>query len=209
MNLQILPLALTMMMGPQELSAIVFVTTPRAVKVSLAYIAGVALAATAGTAITTFVISALGANIVGSDSSSDTSTGTVIQVVFVGLLIAFAIKSYVTRKTSKPPKILASLMDASPAKAFKTALLLIFLMPTDIIVMITVGANMADNDLPFTAAIPFLLLTVFIAALPLLSYLVFGKKARTAMPNVRDWMNSNSWVVNIIVCVIFLAMILG
>jgi hypothetical protein len=28
------------------------------------------------------------------------------------------------------------------------------------------------------------------------------------MPKVRDWMNSNSWLVNIIVCGVFIALIL-
>jgi hypothetical protein len=29
------------------------------------------------------------------------------------------------------------------------------------------------------------------------------------MPKVRDWMNANSWLVNIIVYVIFIVLILG
>jgi hypothetical protein len=29
-----------------------------------------------------------------------------------------------------------------------------------------------------------------------------------AMPKLRDWMNSNSWLVNIIVCVIFIVLII-
>jgi hypothetical protein len=28
------------------------------------------------------------------------------------------------------------------------------------------------------------------------------------MPKVRDWMNANSWLINIIVCLIFIALIL-
>jgi hypothetical protein len=29
------------------------------------------------------------------------------------------------------------------------------------------------------------------------------------MPKVRDWMNTHSWLVNIIVCGIFIALVLG
>jgi len=29
------------------------------------------------------------------------------------------------------------------------------------------------------------------------------------MPNVRDWMNSHSWLINIIVCAIFVVLILA
>ena len=36
-------------------------------------------------------------------------------------------------------------------------------------------------------------------ALPVLSYLLFRRRAQRVMPKVRDWMNINSWLVNIIV----------
>jgi hypothetical protein len=49
---------------------------------------------------------------------------------------------------------------------------------------------------------------VLIAALPLLGYLLFHRRARTAMPKVRDWMNSHAWLVNIIVYCIFIVLIL-
>jgi hypothetical protein len=29
------------------------------------------------------------------------------------------------------------------------------------------------------------------------------------MPKVRDWMNTNSWLVNIIVCIVFIVLILS
>lgn len=38
--------------------------------------------------------------------------------------------------------------------------------------------------------------------------LLVGGHAEAAMPKVRDWMNTHSWLVNIIVCVIFIALIL-
>jgi len=47
MDTAILPLAITMVAGPQILSAIIFVTGDEPVKVSLAYVAGVGLAAAA------------------------------------------------------------------------------------------------------------------------------------------------------------------
>jgi hypothetical protein len=50
--------------------------------------------------------------------------------------------------------------------------------------------------------------TVLIAALSLLLYLLFQRRAKRIMPRVRDWMNSNSWLVNIIVCAVFIALIL-
>jgi Sap, sulfolipid-1-addressing protein len=56
--------------------------------------------------------------------------------------------------------------------------------------------------------VPFILLTALIAAVPLLAYPIFHRRSVRAMPKLRDWMNSNSWLVNIIVCVIFIILIL-
>jgi hypothetical protein len=85
--------------------------------------------------------------------------------------------------------------------------LLISLMPSDLIIMMTVGTNLAQNDATFLAALPFLGATVLVAALPVLFYLLFRRRAQQAMPKVRDWMNSNSWLVNIIVCGVFIVLI--
>jgi len=41
-----------------------------------------------------------------------------------------------------------------------------------------------------------------------LFHLVFHRRAQQFMPKVRDWMNTHSWLVNIIVCGVFIALIL-
>jgi uncharacterized protein involved in cysteine biosynthesis len=83
----------------------------------------------------------------------------------------------------------------------------ILLMPSDIIIMLTVAVNLEQNDLGLVAALPFIVATVLIAALPLLLYLLFHRRAQRLMPQVRDWMNAHSWLVNVIACVIFIALI--
>jgi Sap, sulfolipid-1-addressing protein len=85
--------------------------------------------------------------------------------------------------------------------------ILIFLMPTDIASMLTVGVNLQQNGHSLIDALPFLALTLLIAALPLLAYLLLGRRAKEAMPKVRDWMSANSWLVNIIVLGIFIVLI--
>jgi hypothetical protein len=62
--------------------------------------------------------------------------------------------------------------------------------------------------LGFGAALPFIGATVLIAAFPLLLYLLFQRRAKRLMPKLRDWMNSTSWMVNIIVCGVFILLIL-
>ena len=205
MNIEVLPLAVTMMAGPQIMSAIIFVTAKRAVPVSAAFVAGVAIAVTLGTAITLALANELSLG----DSSNSGSTGSVIQYVLVGLLVLAAIKTYLGRETAEPPKMLGRLQEADAKLAFRTGVFLILLFPSDVLVLLTVGTNLAQSDSGVVDALPFIAATTLIAALPLLGYLLFHRRAVTAMPKVRDWMNANSWVVNIIACGIFIVLILG
>jgi len=47
-----------------------------------------------------------------------------------------------------------------------TGLLVIWLMPGDIIVMLTVATNLEHNDVGLVAVLPFIVSTVLVAALP-------------------------------------------
>jgi hypothetical protein len=204
MNLQILPLAITMMAGPQIMSAIIFVTAPKPLKLSASFLTAVAIAATVGVAI----FLALGNNFSLGDSNDNSSAGNIIQYLLVGLLVFLALMNYVRRETIEPPKWLGTLQNAGPGTAFKTGLLLISLMPSDLIIMMTVGTNLAQNNASLLAALPFLAATVLVAALPVLFYLLFHRRAQEVMPKVRNWMNTHSWLVNIIVYIVFIALIL-
>ena len=208
MSLQVVPLAITMMAGPQIMSAIIFVTHARAMRVSLAFIFGAAIGVTGGVAIAMGIASLLGSNTDLGDSGDPSSTGTIIQIALVALLIAAAIRNWVKRATIKPPKWLGALMVADEKRAFTLGLLLLTLFPSDAVVLLTVGMNLEQSNSPYTDALPFIGLTILIAALPLLGYLLFRRRAVQAMPKVRDWMNSNSWLVNIVVYVIFILLII-
>ena len=209
MSLAVIPLAITMNAGPQIMSAIIFVTAPKALKLSAYFLAGVVIAVTVGVTITYTLASVLGNSVSFGDPSDSGSLGNIIQYLLVGLLIFLSIKSYVGRETTEPPRWLGTLQNAKPKTAFKTGLLLLSVFPSDFVILLTVGMNLAQNNDSLLAAVPFIAATVFIAALPLLSYLLFRRRAQQVMPKVRDWMNANSWLVNIIVYVIFIVLILG
>jgi hypothetical protein len=169
----------------------------------------VVIAVTAGVTITYTLASALGNSVSLGSSSESGSLGNIIQYLLVGLLVFLAIKSYVRRESTEPPRWLGTLQNAKPGTAFKTGLLLLSVFPSDFVILLTVGMNLAQNNASLLAAVPFIAATVFIAALPVLFYLLFRRRAQQAMPKVRDWMNANSWLVNIIVYVIFIVLILG
>jgi hypothetical protein len=208
MSLAVLPLAITMNAGPQIMSAIIFVTANKPLKLSAYFITGVVIAVSVGVTITYTLATVLGNSVSLGDPSHSGSLGNIIQYLLVGLLVFLSIRSYVGRETSEPPRWLGALQNAGPRTAFTTGLLLLSVFPSDLVILVTVGINLAQQNASLVGAVPFVVATILIAALPMLSYLLFRRRAERAMPKVRDWMNKNSWLVNIIVYVVFILLIL-
>ena len=104
MSLEILPLAITMMAGPQIMSAIIFLTTPKPVKVSASFVTAVAIATTVGVIVARALGALLGNVVPLGDTSDPRSIGHIIQYLLVGLLVLFAVKNYVNRETIEPPR---------------------------------------------------------------------------------------------------------
>jgi hypothetical protein len=208
MSLAVLPLAITMNAGPQIMSAIIFVTANKPLKLSAYFLGGVVIAVSVGVTITYTLASVLGNSVSLGDPSHSGSLGNIIQYLLVGLLVFLSIKSYVGRETSEPPRWLGALQNAGPRTAFTTGLLLLSVFPSDLVILVTVGINLAQQNVSLLGAVPFVAATILIAALPVLSYLLFRRRAQQVMPKVRDWMNTNSWLVNIIVYVVFIVLIL-
>src|SRR5215212_10362369 len=102
MSLAVIPLAITMNAGPQIMSAIIFITNPKPLKLSAYFLAGVVIAVTVGLTITYTLATALGNSVSLGSSSHSGSLGHIIQYVLVGLLVFLAIKSYVRRETTEP-----------------------------------------------------------------------------------------------------------
>jgi hypothetical protein len=208
MSLAVLPLAITMNAGPQIMSALIFVTASKPLKLSAYFLTGVVIAVTVGVTVTFTLAGVLDNGFSLGDSSESASLGSIIQYLLVGLLIFLSIRSYLGRETSEPPRWLGAMQNAEPRTAFMAGLLLLSIFPSDFVVLMTVGINLAQSNASLLSALPFVAATILIAALPMLSYLLFRRRAEVAMPKVRDWMNTNSWLVNIIVYVVFILLIL-
>jgi hypothetical protein len=197
-NLQILPLALIMVMGPQILTAIFLVTSNEPVKNSGAMLIGVILAASASVLIWFGLV-----DLIGIDPKEDGGPTTVDYIV-AGLLALLAIRVFMTRGTAETPKWMTTLQEAEPKRAFTLAFLLIFLMPTDIIAVISTVNFLHDNGLNALEGWPLVAATTVLMALPILGYLLLGHRARDAMPGIRDWLTTNSWLVNLVVIIYFI-----
>lgn len=210
MQLDILPLAITMVAGPQILAAIIFVTSKKdPIKVSLAYLIGILLAATVFISAVFVIARLLG---ISADAEGNAPKKVnAVEIILVGLLIFASVRSYLKRATAKPPKWLAKLQETTPRGAFELAIPLVCLMPGDFIVMVTVGLHLAGHGSDPTdllSIIPFLGLVMLLAGAPLLGLLIFRHRAKRAMPRARDWIQDNSWLVNIAVYLVFIYLIL-
>ena len=99
---------------------------------------------------------------------------------------------------------MTTLQEAEPKRAFTLAFLLIFLMPTDIVAVISTVNFLHDNGLDAVDGWPLVAATTVLMALPIAGYLLLGHRAREAMPKIRDWLTTNAWLVNLVVIVYFI-----
>ncbi|MGH2907474.1 MAG: GAP family protein [Solirubrobacterales bacterium] len=209
MNLHILPLAIAMMAGPQIISSIVLVTAPKPVKPSVAYVAGITLAVCLGIGVSMlfFLLVDKGASL--HEGGQKSSTAKVLELAFVALLVALSIRTVLNRQNIKPPKWMNSLQSMPPSGTFKLGIGLVYLMPTDLVILVTCGLDLVSDKHSYLDAAPFIGLVALIASLPLLAFVLFHRRAERAMPAVREWIQRNAWAVNLFVYALFIYLILG
>lgn len=193
---KLLPMAIVMVAGPQILSAIFLATTENWRRNSIAYVTGAALSITLFVTIAFFLID-------GATSGGPSDT---VYIIVLVLLAAAAINVYRTRETSEPPKWMGKLQSATPRFSFRLGFLLLGIFPTDILTSFAVGSYLSNEGDPWWHLLPFLGLTLLFLALPALVLLAFGERAQGFLPKARDWMNTNSWVVNEIVIGLFIVL---
>jgi hypothetical protein len=201
-SLQILPLALIMVMGPQILTSIFLVTSREPVRNSIAMLIGVVAAACLSLAIWFGIVKAIGID------PKEGGGPTTADWIVAGLLALAAIHTFLGRGNASVPKWMTALQEAEPKRAFVLAFLLILLMPTDIVAVISTANWLHDNDKDLLHGWPLIAATTLLMALPILGYLLLGHRARDAIPRIRDWLTTNAWLVNIVVIVYFIYQLL-
>jgi hypothetical protein len=196
-KLHILPLALIMVMGPQILTSIFLVTSREPVKNSAAMLVGAALGVCVSVAIWYELVRALHIDPRGGGGP------TTADYVVAGLLVLLAIHVIRGRGKAKVPKWMSALQEAEPKRAFGLGFVLILLMPTDIIAVIATVNYLHDRHFGEVHGWPLAVATVALLAIPITAYLLLGRRAREAMPGIREWLTGNAWLVNLIVIVYF------
>jgi hypothetical protein len=197
MNLvKILPMAFVMIAGPQILSAIFLATSEDWKRNSAAYVLGASLSITAIVTIAFFV--SIGAVHGGASHNA-------VYVAILVLLVVAAVRVFLTRKESEPPKWMGRLQSAKPGFSFTLGFLLLGVFPTDILTSFAVGSYLSSHGDPWWHMLPFLALTLLFLGTPSLLALAFGRRAQVLLPKARDWMNDNAWVVSEVVILFFVA----
>jgi threonine/homoserine/homoserine lactone efflux protein len=200
--LTVLPLAVVMVAGPQLVSAMFLATGQSPKRVSTAFLIGVALAIVIGLSIVYW----LAGLVIGSHGRGGAGVRRVIDWVILALLAVLAVVVFRRRTRIEPPRWMSKLQTAYPRFAFRLGFLLFLLMPTDIVTMCTVAASLVLQDRPLWEAVPFILLTLLLVALPLLLLLLLGNRALAVQSRIRDWTNAHSWIVSELVILYFGAM---
>jgi hypothetical protein len=203
-QLQVVPLCLIMVMGPQILTAIFLVTSEKVARNSLAMLLGVGIAGSLGLVIWSGVVGALDVP-PKPDGEGPSTTDWVVS----GLLALLAIYVWRGRGKASVPKWMTALEEAEPKRAFSLGFLLILLMPTDIIATISAAHVMHDSGSPAIDAWPLVAATVLVMALPFIGYSLLGQRAKRAMPGIREWLTTHAWLVNLVVIVYFIYSLVG
>jgi hypothetical protein len=202
---EVLPLAIVMIAGPQILSPIFLATSEQWRSNSIAYVVGASLSISLVVAIAYLLGNSLGG---GGGGLLGTTGQQLLYGAILVLLLYAAVETYRKRNVSEPPKWMGKLTTATPRFSFRLGFLLLGVFPTDIVTSISVGTYLAANGDPITNAAGFILLTLFILAIPLLSVLLLGERAETTLPKIRDWMDNNSWIISEAVIALFIVLVL-
>jgi len=198
-----LPLAIAMVAGPQIISAFFFATSPRWKSDS----AGFVLGAAAALFLVVTIAYLIAHDIAGGGSEGGTKSQGLEIAILALLLLAMAYVFH-RRKRTDPPKWMDKLQTATPKFTLTLGFLLFALFPTDIVTSVSVAAHLANQGHPWAHTLPFILFTLLLVALPALSIVVLGEHAKKELPRIRNWMNTNSWIVSEVVLAFFVVIVL-
>ena len=201
----IIPLALTVMMGPQIIVALLLVTHPKPIKSSLVYILSILITLVVTTAIYYYLF-----DLLDFKEQSGAGNHSLIKSMIVLLIGYLLIRTFLRRKKlTEKPKWMTSIVSASPWKISKMGFLLIALMPTEIAMEITVAGMIVEHQGTLLDAMGFFSMVTFIAALPILIYWLLGSYGNKVIDSVNNWLNTHGWVVNSVVYLFFVYLLLN
>ena len=199
----IIPLSLTIMLGPQILVAMLLITRKDAVKSSLVYIISL---------ITTLIFTTyIYCELIGITKFHKISIlgKPILKYILAVILLFVLIRTIKNRKKiTQQPKWMTDVLSCSLKRIAAIGFMLIALMPSDMVIEFTVGNLINSYDRTFTYAISFFVAVFVIAATPLTIYLSLGNKGPEKMQKMDKWLNTHGYLINVVVLSMFIIMIL-
>lgn len=198
----VLPLSFVMIAGPQIIASVFLAMSEQWKRSSAAFAVGGALSVTLVYSLSYAVFRFLPLEV----THKRVNSGHWVDVGILVLLLLLAVLVFRNRKQTEPPRWMGKLESATPKLSFRLGFLLLGVFPSDIVTSIAVGAHLARKDDPWAFGMPFVAVTVLLLGLPALTVLLFGKRAATALPTMRGWMNANSWIVSECAVLVFIVL---
>jgi len=200
----IIPLAITVMLGPQILVAMLLIARKGPVKSSLAYIISVSATIVLTTLLYYYIITVTGMH------KATASGKPIFKYILAAILFLLIIRTFFNRKKmTKTPRWITGIATASIGKIMVIGFLLIAIMPGDIACAFSVAGFIKSNHSNFLIALPFFAVVASIASLPLAVYLIAGKKGQPYIDKADNWLNTHGYLLNIIVLSVFIVMLLS
>ncbi|MGB0836725.1 MAG: GAP family protein [Flavobacteriaceae bacterium] len=201
-GLSIIPLAITVILGPQITVAILLLTQKNPIKNSVSYILGITFGITCLTSISYLFLSYY--HIDAPNPAYQQKIKVAISIILIYLMI----KNFLNKnKLTKKPKWMQSLQNASLKSIFLIGFGLVLFMPADIGVALSVGGVLVAKNQGLAHALPLFITVMILISSPLDIYLILGKRGPKLMEKVNKWINNNGWVINEIVYMMFIYLI--
>lgn len=203
--LQMLPLALGSIAPVMIGVVILFLSTTNGLVKSIAFVVGKYIAYL----LWGFVLVALAGHI---STTNPRSTGIVVAVLFVLLgvvLLIFAVKTYFGEDDpdAPPPKIMV-MLDKMGAGKLLIAGFLLSIGQVRFIGLLIVGAAIITSATLSTAesiisVLVLCLIMIWTLLIPIIAFLVMGKRRGAVMKSMREWLNRNQRIINVVVFAFF------
>ncbi len=199
--LETLPFAIAIAASPfPVVPAILLLFTARPRPTSLAFLAGWLLGILSAT--TVFVLLS---EFVQSGQTSPTWISWV-RIVIGAALVGYGLQQWFTRRSvTEPPAWMHSLETATPASAFRVALLLSGVNPKIVLIAAAAGLAIGNGDLhgwtEVAAVVVFTAVSAVSVAVPVLGYAVLGERVLRPLGVARDWLTTHTNAVMAVVLV--------
>ena len=145
-----------------------------------------------------------------SINSLRSDTLSVIFFLIFGLLLIFlAIRTYFGEDDpdTPPPKFMTILDRLGPLKLFGLGIAVCFVQPRFLLLILAGAAIISEASLPisesFIAILVLALLMVWVMIIPVIVFLVMGKRRKDAMQFMRDWLILHQRIINVVVMAFF------